>query len=155
MLNKKGVSEIVSFVLITLLIVISANVAFLFAKDKIIDTIEDLDLKNMISLFENIDVGIVQVQTFDDNSFSLPVNFKTGNIYINNDTLYYQSLVPFYGDPYCIDNVCHFKNGQSELLSLNLTNSYNFSDDIELTPGNYRLFFRNKKNEKRIEIRIK
>jgi len=155
MFNKKGVSEIVSFVLITLLIVISANVAFLFAKDKIIDTVEDLDLKNIISLFEKSNVGLIEIQTFDKNSFTVPVSFRTGNLHFENDTVYYQSLVPFYGDSYCINDVCHVKNGKTELVSFNLTNGYNFSENIELTPGNYRLFFRNNKNEKKIEVKFR
>ena len=155
MLNKKGMSEIIAFVLLTLLIIISANIAFLFAQDKIDKTTENIDLENMLFLLKKTNIGIEEVKTYDSNSFTVPIFFKTGMISFVDNQFKYTSLVSFEGNDYCLNDICHKKAGITESISINLTEDYNFDKNLTLSPGNYRVFLKHNKNEKKIEIKIK
>lgn len=152
--NKKGVTEIVSFVLITLLIVIASSGAYFYSKGAIDDQVQTLDLKNMDFLFKNLNYKLEESKVFDGNSFSVGISFNTGEVYAKGNGLFYQSLVSFSGNNYCFDDICHKIGGNSELVYFNLTDGYEFNSNFTLVPGNYILFFKNYENESKIYVKI-
>ena len=153
--NKKAMSEIISFVLITLLIVIFSTITYLFAKDVINERVNEVDLKNMNTFFKKMNFQTTEIQNFDEESYSIPINFRSGVLIFIDNHVKYQSQVSFEGNSYCFEDLCHESINEYELIYYNLSNGYTYDKEFMLYPGNYMLFLKNSKNESEIQITIK
>lgn len=153
--NKKGINEVISFVLLTLLIVFSCTSTYVIAKNVINDKVSEIDLSNAEIYMQKIKEKTNEIQNFDGSSFGISVKFNTGKLRFNSNQMSYQSFVKYTGDTYCFDGVCHESNNDYEVIYINLSNSYAFDETFTLNKGNYLLLFKNIKNEKEIQITFK
>lgn len=153
--NKKAVSEITSFVLITLIVVISSTAAYLFSKNLIADNLAELDSKNMNIYLKKIYYETKELSSFDGSSLSIPITFKTGQLIFVNNSLYYQSQNAYSGGDYCFEILCTQNKVGFERKYINLSNSYNFANNLTLNPGTYTLLFKHIKNESKISVTFK
>lgn len=153
--NKKAVSEVTSFVLITFIVIIASTSAYIFSKNLISDNIANIDNNNMVIYLNKISITTNEITSFDGSSLSFPITFKTGQLIFVNNSVYYQSQIIFTGSNYCINSICYLNNGGYERKYLNLSNSYKFSNNLTLNPGAYTLLFKNIKNVSQISVTFK
>ena len=152
--NKKGFSEITSFVLLFSIIAIASTIAYTFSKNVIDEKVSEIDLQNAQNYLKKIDQKMLEIKHFQGGAFSVNLNFKQGTYKFEDDKLYYHSLTDYTGDPYCINSICHENTGGTEKIYITLDNSYIFNENFSLIPGNYFLTFINLKNETKIDIKI-
>lgn len=152
--NKKAISELLSFILIILLIIVASTSAYLFSDNYLNDKISNLDYNNMKLNLNKMDYLINNIQNLDSSSSSIGISFSKGELSFENNQVKYQSLVSSSGD-LCLDTICYKDNNGFDLLYINLSNSYNFDKNLSLTPGNYILSFKNLKNVSKIKIYLK
>ncbi len=153
--NKKAFSEITSFALITMLIVVSSIVAYTFSTSLLDDNINEMDLINMKNSFKILNYKFSEITQFDDSSFSINLNFNKGLLSFNSNQMYYTSLVDYNGATFCENGVCSSGATGSEIVSLNLTSPYVFYENFTLNPGSYVILFKNVKNESKIRVVFK
>lgn len=153
--KKKAVSEITSFVLITLIVVVASTTTYVFSKNLIDNNIADLDTSNMEKYMKKFYFDINEISSFEGSSLSVPISFKTGNLIFVNNSIYYESMSEYTGSDYCLDITCYQNNGGYEKMYINLTGSYKFKENITLSPGTYTLLFKHLKNESKISITFK
>ena len=154
-LQKKGMTELVSFVLLTLLIVLASTSAYYFSKDFIDDNVAELDERKMKLVLKKIYYKTLEISSFENASSSLEIYFNKGELAFKGNSVYYQSLIPLYGDGVCIDFLCQQNVGGFSRHNISLTSPYSFSENITLAPGHYTIFFKNNKNESKISIKFK
>lgn len=152
--NKKGISEVVSFVLIVALITILSSTAYFFAKTNIDEQVSKFDRNNMEIYVKRMAQKIDSIKNFDTSTTSISVSFKKGILIFEDNTAFYNSQVPYSGSNVCFNNICYQANEGYETILYNLTNGYYFSQNISLTPGSYLLTFENNKNESKIIIKF-
>lgn len=153
--SKKGITEIISFVLIILLVVVFSISAYYFAKDTIQNKVNQLDYENMNSFLKKTYYKTEEIKNFDDQSFTIPLNFRTGGFSFEGNKASFQSFVEFTGSPYCTDSVCHDNVNGFDLISFELEDGYTFENNFDLVPGNYLVYFNNIKNESKIRVVFK
>jgi len=153
--NKKAISEITSFVLITLIVVVSSTMAYLFSKNLIDENLAELDGKNMDIYLKKIYYETNEISSFDGSSISIPITFKTGQLVFVNNTVYYQTLNSYSGSDYCFDILCSQNKEGYERKYVNLTSPYQFSNNLTLSSGTYTLLFKHLKNESEIIVTFK
>ncbi len=153
--NKKAISEITSFVLITLIVVVSSTMAYLFSKNLIDENLAELDGKNMDIYLKKIYYETNEISSFDGSSISIPITFKTGQLVFVNNMVYYQTLNSYSGSDYCFDILCTQNNDGYERKYINLTSPYQFSNNLTLDSGTYILLFKHLKNESQIIVTFK
>lgn len=153
--NKKAVSEIISFVLITLIVVVSSTLSYLFAKNLIDENLYALDSKNMNIYLKKMYYTTNEISSFDGSSSSFEVSFRTGELRFINNSINYQSLSKYAGSNICLNMICNIGVEGYEVLSTNLSGNYKFSNNINLSPGTYTILFKNIKNESKIAITYK
>ncbi len=153
--NKKGVSELISFALITSLIILASISAFFVAKNVIDQRVGDIDRENVYSDFLKMSYHFSQIQNFNNATFSVFLNFKNGYIDIDGNQIYYQTLKPYASeDEYCFSNVCHVSFGGYERIYYNLSGGYLFDSNLRITGGTYIVSFKNNRASNEIEVRI-
>jgi hypothetical protein len=152
--NKKAFSEITSFVLLFSIIAIASTVAYTFSKGVIDDKTSEIDAANALSYLKKFNEKIGEIKTFEDSTFSINLNFKTGQYIFQEDKIFYYSMIDYTGSDYCINSICHQNNNGVERLYITLEDSYTFMENISLIPGSYFLTFVNIKNETKIEIKL-
>ncbi len=154
--SKKGVSELISFVFITLIIVVTSVSAYFVSKSVIDSTIIDVDRDNMGIYLKKMSQRIDEVKVFNNASNVIDVSFKKGLLEFNNNQVIYHSLKEYSSTAVsCFSQVCFKSVNDYEVLYYNLTDSYTFSDNVTLNPGAYTLIFRNIKSGNKIEIRFR
>ncbi len=153
--NKKGVSEIVSFVFLTLIVVLASTIVYFFATNLIDDTISKSDRDSSLIYFKLMKEKLNMINNFDDSTTSINLRFKKGSYVFSGNKISYQSLESYLGISSCIEDICYESVGGFEKLYFNLSNSYNFSENITLYPDLYKVTFKNIKNESKISISIK
>ena len=77
---------------------------------------------------------------------------KKGTLQFNNNQVLYQTLVSFSGEPYCLRGICYDQMNGYKVISINLTNSFVFSQNFTIIEGSYLLTFVNQKNESKINV---
>ena len=152
--NKKGFSEVTSFVLLFSVIAIASTIAYTFSKGVIDDKVAEIDLANALSYMKKLNEKIDEIKTFEDSSFSINLNFKVGQYIFQDDRIYYYSMMDYTGTDYCLNDICYQNNDGTERLYIELGDSYSFEDNFSLIAGNYFLTFINLKNETKIEIKL-
>jgi len=153
--NKKAISEITSFVLITLIVIVSSTMAYLFSKNLIDENLAELDGKNMEIYLKKIYYETNEISSFDGSSISIPISFKTGQLVFVNNMVYYQTLNSYSGSDYCFDILCSQNKEGYERKYVNLTTPYQFSNNLTLDSGTYILLFKHLKNESKIIVTFK
>lgn len=153
--NKKGVTELISFVLITLLVVISSTSAYFFSKSYMDSDLQILDRDNFNLFFKKFELKTLKIQNFDRSMTSIDIYFSKGKLFFKGNQIYYNSLVKINGNGFCMDNLCSQNIGGFERVSLNLSNSYTFENNFSLTPGRYIIIMENIKNESKIRVTFK
>ena len=153
--NKKAVSEIISFVLLTLIVATASIIAYLFSTNLIDDTISKSDRDNMVIYLKKVDQKISSIINFEDSTTSLNLNFYKGTIIIENKTISYQSTEKYTGSSLCISKLCYDNLNGFEKISYNLTTPYEFDKNYSIDPGNFKITFKNMKNVSKIQFLIK
>ena len=153
--NKKAVSEIVSFVLLTLLIVTASTTAYIFSKEVIDKNIAQNDLMNTKKNIKILLEKINKYKNFDQTSFAHKLEFSKGILKLENNQILYYSLNEYNGNNYCFENLCYKNNQGFEVVYANISSSYMFKNNITLSPQDYTLMFTNIKNESKISILLK
>lgn len=155
-LNKKAVSEITSFLFLTM-IVVSGSIASYFVLSEIMENdVAKYDRDNMFTFLKKLSYDINNIQVFDGSSTSISVYFRTGELRFSGNKANYLSSIEFSGNnEYCEGNVCYYSDGGYERLYLNLSSPYTFKDNLTLTPGYYVLYFKHEKNGSKVQVKIK
>jgi len=153
--NKRGVSEITSFVLITLIIVFASSISYIFSKSLIEDSISKLDKDNLRNDLLFMKDKLNLIQNFDSSTSSYALSFNVGELNFSGNNVYYQSLEKISASSICLEDLCYQNVLGFERMYFNLSNSYTFSNSLTLPPGNYLISFKNLKATKQIKIMVK
>ena len=153
--DKKGVSEIVSYLLLTLLIVIISSATYFFAQNYLEEFQQEEDAKMMPTHLKKIAYTIDEIKAFDNQQDTYFISFNTGQIETNGSSLQYVSLVPFNDESVCLRTICYDSRKGYEVSSITLSNNYEFAQNISLTPGEYFIQFSHNKEDKEIDITLK
>jgi hypothetical protein len=154
-LNKKAVTEVTSFILITMLVIIASISAYTYSKDAIDKKIANMDLGNSKSYLKKIHYNLLEIKNFNGATFGIDISFNKGLLVFNGSNIVYQSLIKYSGSDYCFTQVCYGSSNGYEKTYINLSSPYVFDKNLSLTPGNYLIIFKNIKNESKIEISIR
>lgn len=155
MYNKKGFVELTSFVLLTLLVVITSISAYVFSKGFLDEKVVEFDRNRAESYMTTMHEKVTKVQGFDDSSTSMNFEFKKGKLVFQSNQVYFQTLIDYTTtSDLCFDILCYSSTGESERIYFNLSNSYNFDENITLEPGFYKLTFTNNKTANEISVKI-
>jgi len=154
--NNKGISELISFVLILFIIIISSIIAYEFSQNYLEKHLIKSEFDNMKINFKKIQNQLINNQNFQDSTFSYNLNLNYGKLYFKQNQLIYYSLLKI-GDfnKICFNELCYLGVNGYEQIYFNLSDSYEFKNDFELGNGNYNLIFTNIKNETKIDVKIK
>lgn len=137
--TKKAVTEITSFVLITLLVVISSSLAYYFSKDMLDEKTYERDLVAMEQFFKSYDRSLSSSFFYNNSQMVHMVKFSFGQLIFEGSFIKYQSLVTSKGiGDYCEGVICYNSTGEFEVISLNVS-PYVFSETISLIDGSYVL----------------
>ena len=151
--NKKGVSELVSFVLLTLLIVTSSIIAYYFSENQLESTQINLDFENINNILKNTYYELNSIMNFDDSSITIPFSYKYGTLLFENNQLWFISDNEIPNNySLCVDVLCSANYLNRDSIYFNLSNNYYFEENFSLPPGNYRIRFINIKNESKIKV---
>lgn len=155
--SKKAVSEVLSFILITLVIVSASLATYLYSKSFITDNIAEIDLRNFEKKLSQIDRKITQISTFDNSVTSFNLEFKSGFLQFKSNQIIFESDVRSGQDGFffCNENLCYYESDGLDSVSINLSSNVVFSRNISLNPGNYLLTLKYLKNESEIFITFK
>lgn len=153
--NKKGISEIVSYLLLTLLIVVVATTTFFFAQNYLDDLQAEEEYTSMESHLKKMKYSIEEIKSFENETSTYFIKFSTGQIETRGNALQYASEVSFEGDDFCLEVLCYKSRGGFGVITTNLSNNYSFSENTTLTPGEYFLEFRHDKKGEQIDISAK
>lgn len=154
--NKKGMSELVSFILITFIVVVFSVSAYVFSKNFIDDSIISIDRNNLVNDFKKIQLKIDSIKNFNDATFTYNLDFSNGLLVFNGSSVHYMSFKEFgIGTASCFENLCYDSVDGFEKIYFELDDSYIFNNYLSLNPGNYNLIFTNIKNETKISIVFK
>lgn len=152
--GKKAISEITAFIFLTLLIVSGSTAAYFYSQGIIEDSIHSQDKEYMESFLRNLNYKIENSLNFHGETFSTPINFQSGTFVVRDNQVYYQSHTTFeQEESVCVDGVCHVASGGNERLYFNLTQPWEFSDNLTLIDGgSHILTFELKENVSEIKV---
>lgn len=144
--NKKAVSELISFILITLIVAIISSVAYLFANNLLETNAQELDEDKMESVLRQFAKHSSEVQAFDGTVSSITFSFNSGLVYFNGDAIIYRSLARATDSETTCFTICYTSNEGYSTLYYNLTNNFTFDKNLTLSPGEYIVTITNNKN---------
>ncbi len=154
MMNKKATTEIISFVLITLLIVVASSLTYIFSSNYLETKVSELDSNKMENSLKEISYMTDKIQKIDRSMSSIIISFSSGLFIIEDNKYLYSSFVKTEGN-YCSDILCYYSNNGFLNMFYNLSNSYTFENNLSLNPGSYIISFENIKNESKIKLSVK
>ena len=153
--SKKGITEVIGFSLLTLIIVVASLAAYYFSTSQLDNTIYKLDYDSMQSNLMKLSYTLNSIITFDNSQKTYQLSFKSGQLNFKNNQILYQSQIgSSLNSTFCKTILCYKNNNNFELFYFNLTKPYNFEYNFSLIPGNYLLSFKNIKNESKIKVEI-
>jgi len=152
--NKKGVGEIVSYVLLTLLVLVASLGAYIFSKNLFHNNLIEADTKRMHDFLKKTYYEIEEMNTYDGSSKTIFFRFDTGEMNINKTSIYFQSLQTYTGDDICFGILCYTSQGGYERSYITLSN-LNFSSNITVRPDSYQMFLQYNKNGSKISVQFK
>lgn len=152
--SKKGVTELISFVLILLVIVVASLSTYIFSKSQLEKNIYSFDNFNFEKKLLLVEQKINQISTFDNSQTSFYLEFKSGQLTFKENQVIYQSLIKSNSNQnVCMQNLCFYTINDFEVISLNLTN-LTFNNNMTIYPGNYIFNIRFQKNESKIYLQF-
>ena len=143
--NKKGISELISFALLTLLVVTTSLSSYLFAKSSFESATLERDYDAMKQFLKGLNSKSTSLTYFDSSITSEFISFDSGQLIFENNTLSYQSLFSTTSSDICLDNFWYLNAGGYERIQIQF-DKFNFSSDFSLLPGIYKLRFEYQKN---------
>ncbi len=152
--NKKAISDLISFVLLTFLVLTSSLIAYSFSKNFFDEKINERDSKYIENFFKKIYSQLDNLAKRDGSFLVVPLNFDSGLIKFNGSKITYYSLVKSDTSEICIDNLCYGSNLGYEVLSVNF-NEFVFEDNFSLVPENYNLGFSFNKSSSIMSVFLK
>lgn len=156
MLKKKGISTVISFVLLTGIVFLAAVTSYTISLNILNNKIEKLDRDKMYTYLKELSQATDEISNFDDSTTSRSLNFKKGSLLLNGNQIIYQSLVKFNSaQTRCFEEICYIGEGGYERLYINLSPPFSFKNNITLVPGYYRIIFTNIKNESKIKVKFR
>ena len=153
--NKKAISDVISFVLLILLVLISSIITYNFSVKTIDDKKSDYELQKMDMVIKRLNFKLQEIRNFDGGTFVYPIKLEAGTLIVSDNTLRYLSKKEFFGDPYSLDEITYSQSNGFQTIGLTLDNGFFFSRSFSLVPGNYIIKFENIKNESKINILVK
>lgn len=152
--SKKGISEIISFILIFLISTSLCLGVYFFVKEVFVEEIEEYDYTNLETKFLAIN-DILEYSTQSSlYTSNIQIDFNYGTISITNTTILYQSnLQSNDTSTICID-LCYTANFDNRAFYIN-TSPDNISSNFDsLSSGIYLFYFTydNSTNTHNIEI---
>lgn len=152
-LNKKAVSELVSFTLLTLLVAITSVSSYYFVSTSFEEITRENDYNSMKLFLETSQENLPKLLNYDQSSEIYFISFQKGAFIIQENALQYQSELPFNSQSICIENFCYENNDGFERLKVNFS-QFNFTSNITLIPGSYMIQFISDKNNSELLINI-
>ncbi len=154
--NKKAVTEITSFMFLTLIVIVVSFTAYFALNNYLNDNINTFDRNSAEIFLKKFKQESTGIMSFNNATTTMSFSFTKGILKFNGSQISFQSLV-LYNDnsTVCFNDICYESDGSSERLYYNLSNGYSFSDNFSLIPGNYFLSLVNKKNENEIQIKVR
>lgn len=156
MFDKKAVTELTSFVFITLIVVVASSTAYLISTSYLESNIGKLDRDKMESNLQKMKMETERMISFDNTTVSFPIDFNTGLLVFDDNQIFYQSIVAFEDSgTYCFSGLCYQGSSGFERLYVNLSDSYTFQNNLSLDPGSYVIILKTKKDENQFQIRFR
>lgn len=152
-LNKKAVSELVSFTLLTLLVAITSVSSYYFVSTSFEEITRENDYTSMKLFLETSQENLPKLLNYDQSSEIYFISFQKGAFIIQENSLQYQSELPFNSQSICIENFCYQNINGFERLKVNFS-KFNFTSNITLIPGSYMMQFISNKNNSELLINI-
>ena len=153
--SKKAVSELVSFILILLLVVIASTIAYIFASNLLDEREAQYNEQRMESLLKRFNAQTQNILAVDQRATTLQLDFTRGQVTFQGNQIIYTSLARFDGLPYCLGVLCFESGGGGfTIISTNVSETQQFSSTQVLGPGSYLILLQNQnESEIRIEVR--
>lgn len=156
MFNKKAVSEVTSFIFLTLVIVVASTSAYFVSNEYLEDTVSKLDRDRMENYLKKIRVELDSITNFDNATRNFAIEFNSGSLVFNNSQVFYQSEVEFSDtDTYCFNGLCYLGVGGFERIYVNLSGSYEYASSLALEPESYIIIFKNRKSQNEIQVKFR
>lgn len=149
--TKKGVSELISFTLLTLLITITSLSSYYYVSSSFDEISIEKDYSLMVNFLNEINIYLPKLTIYDQSSSIFFISFETGSFIVSGNSLAYQSQIPFTSNSVCLDSVCYQNNNNFERINVSF-NEFNFSSNFSLIPGTYKLQFIYQKNTSQMNI---
>jgi hypothetical protein len=154
--GKKGVSEITSFMFLTLIVIVVSFTAYFALSTYLDESVNTFDRNSAESFLKKFKQETIGIMAFNNASTSMRFSFTKGLLKFNGSQVSFQSLVPYNDNStVCFNEICYLSDGSSEKLYYNLSNGYSFSENFSLIPGDYLLNLVNKKTQNEIQIKVK
>ena len=151
--HKKAVSELTSFVFITLIVVIASISAYAVSRTYLNDSLSQLDRDHMDLYLKKVRWQMLDLTAYDNATKSLSIEFKTGQLVFNDTNISYQSLQRYNSNfTSCFDNECYASVAGFERISIGLPSNYRFTSNFTLNPGSYLLIMTHDKDGGRIDV---
>lgn len=150
--NKKAVSELISFILITLIVAIVSSVAYLFANNLLETNAQKLDEDKMESVLRQFAKHSSEVQAFDGTASSITFSFNSGLVSFNDNAIIYRSLARASDSETTCFTICYSSTEEFSTLYYNLTNNFTFDKNLTLSPGEYIVTITNNKNASELRL---
>lgn len=142
--NKKGLVELTSFALLTLLILVLSLTAYLVISSILEDQLANYERNIINSQLKKLNIELTQIENLQDSSFTTPLTLQKGVITINKTAITYNSLIEFTSsEKTCFEQLCYNSKNGFETISLDLSNNFTFKQSITLKPENYIITFTN------------
>lgn len=154
-LNKKAVSELTTFVFLTLIIVLTSSTVYFFSKGFLDNSLEKIDRDNFEIYLKKMDYKINSIENFQGATTSFPISFTKGDLVFKDNQIYYQSLIEFDSSDYCFEDLCYESREGFERITINLSNNFMFNENTTFIGGEYILIFNSIKNESKISVSFK
>lgn len=153
--NKKGVTEITSFILILLVLTVITLGVYLYVDSELDSQIAQQDLIKV----EKQMIKFSKILTFLENHprmrESLVISFNKGDIFITNSSIRYLSEIEQeYNSVICVD-LCYESYFGYDSFFINMTNSNLINLNEKLIPGTYLISAMYNDNTNTFEIIIK
>ena len=153
--NKKGVTEIVSYLLLTFLVVIISSITYFFAQDYITDVQQEQDFEHMELHLKKIAFLVNGITSFDGDSSTYFLSFTTGQIELQGSDLIYASEIPYSGSSTCLTHLCYESRNGFEIIRLPLPGNYSFTQNTRILPGSHFMQFTHYKEGDKVHVSLK
>ena len=153
--NKKGVTEIVSYLLLTFLVVIISSITYFFAQDYITSIQQEQDFEHMEVHLKKISLLMNGITSFDGDASTYFLSFTQGQLELRGSELIYASKVPYSGSSTCLTHLCYESRNGFEIIILNLPEDYTFTQNTRILPGSHFIHFEHYKEGEKVHVSLK